>query len=72
MTSPDVCDAIQTLFQAGQVQINLLIGAAIYDAGDCAAAKVCYAQLYNAGMSFTKVWLLYPPARSFFALCVCS
>jgi len=54
VTSPDLCNAIQNMYQAGTVTINLLIAARIYDAGDCAAAKVCYAQLGNAGLSFTK------------------
>lgn len=54
VTSPDLCNAIQTINAAGNVQINLMVAARIYDAGDCAAAKLCYAQLYNAGMSFVK------------------
>jgi phosphatidylserine/phosphatidylglycerophosphate/cardiolipin synthase-like enzyme len=54
VTSPDLCNAIEAMYNAGTVTINLLIAERIYDAGDCAAAKVCYAQLGNAGLSFTK------------------
>jgi len=53
VTSTDLCQEIINLNSAG-VTINLMVSYRIYDEADCAAAKVCYAQLYNAGLSFMK------------------
>jgi len=50
ITSPDLCNAVQQL-NSNSVAINLLVSQRIYDATDCAAAKVCYKQLYEAGLS---------------------
>jgi phosphatidylserine/phosphatidylglycerophosphate/cardiolipin synthase-like enzyme len=53
VTSTDLCQEIINLNQAG-ITVNIMVSYRIYDQTDCAAANVCYAQLYNAGLTLMK------------------
>jgi phosphatidylserine/phosphatidylglycerophosphate/cardiolipin synthase-like enzyme len=67
VTDFGLCNKLQAMHQAG-INVTLLVSAAIYDAQDLAAAKICYKQLYAAGLtprltpsyysySHQKVWV---------------